>query len=890
MITLLQGDAREMLQTIPDQSVQCVVTSPPYFGLRAYSDDPREMGRESTPALYVAALLAVFSEVWRVLRADGVCWLNLGDSYAGNGNRTGEGETRALKSEKFHGGQAHLQQRRVTGDSGLPDKNLLGIPWRVAFALQDAGWILRSDIIWSKPNCLSGGTTLYARTQKGEMPAMLKDLVRLRPETVQLWNGERWTQVLSWTENPRPDNPIELTLRNGQRIGCTPDHLWPTQRGNVRADALRVGDIIRTCRLPEPATPINPTFIPDNVGWFVGLYIAEGSMSKGCIQLSSHAKEQERYERLCDLADQYGGTCRKHQTSDNGMTINLYSPVLRALIELYVSGHDAGDKHLTSAAWKRSNRFLDAVLRGYLAGDGHYDEPNDRYRLGFTRNYNLESDLRTLCARLGYSVRLNLSTSKIGEDIYPTFRGELRMTRSNHHNSKQDGEVVDISGSKARKFWDVTVADDPYLFSLASGVLTHNCMPESVTDRPTRAHEYLFLFAKSPRYYYDAAAIEEESAPSSKARAKYNGGAPSPKSIQGTAEGVYCGPPTTGRAYGQGRNKRSVWTIATQPFSGVSVYGTYRIASPDCRVHDYPADLARVLEYDAQRDASDFLRSPDSGAGHEQLREGAVVSIPVRQSEFPFDESFAIPHNTRMNKTADESARDVIFFGIPSVRTEYMRLIDRSAAKLNRRRGSNTSVGVLGDEHDSDRSVGTNYRIFGIATFEPPIAECCCYYTGKAEKKQDHFAIMPEALIEPCILAGSSAQACETCGAAWGRVVEREKSEYDGWKQSVNPADKYQEYEDQGLRGGKSGLNRQSKNTYYEHQPRKIDRGFAPRCACAVNTGSAASVVLDPFGGSGTVGKVAARYQRNAILIDLNQAYIELQEKRTDGVQVELFV
>jgi DNA modification methylase len=102
---------------------------------------------------------------------------------------------------------------------------------------------------------------------------------------------------------------------------------------------------------------------------------------------------------------------------------------------------------------------------------------------------------------------------------------------------------------------------------LRSDIIWHkpNCMPESVTDRPTKAHEYVFLLTKAERYYYDAEAIRAESAPSSQARARYNGGSPSPKNLQAVEEGVVCGPLSTKKAYGQGRNRRTVWTIATQP-------------------------------------------------------------------------------------------------------------------------------------------------------------------------------------------------------------------------------------------------------------------------------------------------------------------------------------
>lgn len=383
-VVTLHGDCREMLQTLPEKSIQTVVTSPPYYGLRKYSDDPREIGQEATPAEYVAALVEVFRQVRRVLRDDGTCWINLGDSYAGTGKSGG-----GAQGERWEQYGAQVEGPRggkwSPAPEGMKQKDLMGIPWRVAFALQDDGWYLRSDIIWSKPNC----------------------------------------------------------------------------------------------------------------------------------------------------------------------------------------------------------------------------------------------------------------------------------------------------------------------------------MPESVTDRPTRAHEYVFLLAKSARYFYDAAAIAEQAAESTQDRAHIEN-APSPK--HATRYSMKSGLDRYDRPT---RNRRTVWSIATQPYSGA------------------------------------------------------------------------------------------------------------------------------------------------------------------------HYATMPEALIAPCILAGSSAQACEHCGAAWVRVVERESDVVnleEGQRQATRSA------------GAQTGGTTKVTLGVTEHVRRR-DLGFAPSCACPDNTGSAASVVLDPFGGSGTVGKVALRLQRNAVLIELNQAYIEEHiESRTDKVQIEMFV
>lgn len=141
-VRILRGDVRDRLRDLPDESVHCVVTSPPYWGLRDYGH-AGQIGLEATPDAFVAALVGVFQEVRRVLRDDGTAWINLGDTYSANrgyqvpdGKWIDVGNSRGMSADVI----------------GLRPKNLVGIPWRVAFALQADGWYLRQDIIWSKPN------------------------------------------------------------------------------------------------------------------------------------------------------------------------------------------------------------------------------------------------------------------------------------------------------------------------------------------------------------------------------------------------------------------------------------------------------------------------------------------------------------------------------------------------------------------------------------------------------------------------------------------------------------------------------------------------------------------------------------------------------------------
>ena len=158
LVTLLHGDALVMARTIGSGTVQTIVTSPPYFGLRDYGE-VGQMGAEETVDGYVTGMVGLFSELRRTLAHDGTLWLNIGDSYGGN---TSIGRNDAGRN--FTGGGGNKQGSGNPGKqgsriaSGAP-KNLIGVPWRVALALQADGWILRSDIIWAKPNPMPESVT-----------------------------------------------------------------------------------------------------------------------------------------------------------------------------------------------------------------------------------------------------------------------------------------------------------------------------------------------------------------------------------------------------------------------------------------------------------------------------------------------------------------------------------------------------------------------------------------------------------------------------------------------------------------------------------------------------------------------------------------------------------
>lgn len=551
-------DVREVLKSLPDKSVHMIATSPPYYGLRDYGADG-QIGLEESPEEYVRILVEVMREARRVLRDDGTLWLNLGNSYASNGvyiNTWSEKEEHKDK-KNFHSNHPERYKDRKAvrgGDWGIKAKDLMGIPWRVAFALQADGWYLRSDIIW----CLSGGTWVYARTQKGDMPITLKDLSRLDPTTVKLWDGGKWTQLIKMTKSTRSGSELRIHLRSGERISCTATHRFPTNRGLLCASDIQMGDVLQSCILPEPEK-VKDCALDEDAAWFAGLYIAEGSMSGNKIQIAGHVKEEVRWERVQQIATKFGGSATR-TIDGNCMNIRVYGKVLNALLNEFVTGHTAHDKGFAPVVWRYSNRFIEAMIDGYLSGDGCWC--GDRWRLGFCRNYNLERDLRTACARLGYTLTLKSVQVDFDGRKFPAFRGELRKECSDHHNHKNRNEVVKIQKAGCRQVYDLEVADAPHLFALASGILTHNSksnpMPEKVFDRPTKSHEYVFLLTKQAQYFYDRKGGQEP------AQFRASG---TLKRKDATERGCpHSGSDGNIPWEGTTRNRRSVWSISLQPY------------------------------------------------------------------------------------------------------------------------------------------------------------------------------------------------------------------------------------------------------------------------------------------------------------------------------------
>lgn len=433
---LILGDSAEYIKTAADRSVDLILTDPPY-----------NLGQYSTGNIKMSWRKDFNNDVaeWDTAIFNPALWL---DEFV-----------RILKP---------------TGTIfAFTSYNMLG-QWHQAF---DPVFDTFQFIVWHK--CLAASTRVYARTPQGDVPAMLKDLVRIDPQLVKLWNGTQWTQVLSWDKAQPGCEGLEVEFCSGEKVSTTKEHRWPTARGLVATQDLKVGDVVDTTSLPEPDEPDSPALLPDeDIGWLLGMYVAEGWTQDDAIYFAGHRREKKGFERIDRIAKALGGTSdTKDYTDGDGVMTIVWSRIVAEVIKKHVDGTTSKTKHLKPTCWRRSNRFLKAFMDGYLEGDGNYDEPNDRWRLSFCRNDYLAQNMRTLCARLGYHLTLKASDGRFRGVQFPKYMGTIRMSRTNHHNEKRRSEIVAVRPSACDTFWDVTVADEPHVFALASGILTHNTNP-----------------------------------------------------------------------------------------------------------------------------------------------------------------------------------------------------------------------------------------------------------------------------------------------------------------------------------------------------------------------------------------------------------------------------
>lgn len=292
MITIYQGDSRLILSQLEDESVHCSVTSPPYFSLRDYGAKPSEwpevsyspmpglpeitipaqsaaLGLETTPEAYVGHLVLVFREVYRVLRDDGVLWLNLGDTYAsGEVGRHDSVQGRQINGKPVTSKFATRQRRNL--QTGIPRKNLLGIPFRVAFALQADGWYLRCDVLWQKKNGMRESVT--------DRPTRVHEYVFLLSKRPRYFYDH---YAIKEPAKTRTDQSGKFVRQNGKTTNLVIPGQSATVHREEREDRILVGRNrnsiwpLATAQFPGPHFAVMPESL-------VELCIKAGTSERGC--------------------------------------------------------------------------------------------------------------------------------------------------------------------------------------------------------------------------------------------------------------------------------------------------------------------------------------------------------------------------------------------------------------------------------------------------------------------------------------------------------------------------------------------------------------------------------------------------------------------------------
>jgi len=268
---ILLGNAPDVLMELPDKSIHCCVTSPPYWGLRDYGVEG-QLGLEKTPEEYVQKMVDLFREVRRVLRDDGTLWLNLGDTYAAGGLGPGSGK-QTTNYGSCNG--SHIEKTRLA-PMGLKPKDLVGIPWRVAFALQSDGWYLRSDIIWHKPNPMPESVTDRPTKSHEYIFLMSKseryyyDAESIMEKSNYVWNSAKSTLAANGIKNvqlnktgQRRTAGADTFHRDEDRTGRNKRTVWSvaTQSFSEAHFATFPPNLIKPCILagcPEGGIVLDP--------------------------------------------------------------------------------------------------------------------------------------------------------------------------------------------------------------------------------------------------------------------------------------------------------------------------------------------------------------------------------------------------------------------------------------------------------------------------------------------------------------------------------------------------------------------------------------------------------------------------------------------------------
>ena len=448
---LLHGDCLELMKKIPSDKVDLTLTDIPYGEVNRNDNGLRKLDKENAD-IETFDLQEFLKEIYRITKGTIIIFC---------------GKEQLSEIHKFFSNEQKKNKGTVR------------------------------QLIWEK--CLSGSTEVIVRNKNDNMiyRKKLKDIYRSNFKLLQVYNGENWIDIYNIIESLQ-DKYIEVRLRNGNTIRCTDEHKFYVGGNEILAEDIKVGQVLDSVRIPIGNKFEKSVYLSNELKWFIGHFVAEGSYSydnnknRKTIQIATNKNNQRVLEKIDLLCSQYGATYSVYDKVDgDGRNIAIHSKVLMGVLSEYVSGELAYGKHFSTKCFNIDKESLNEILLGYLDGDGHCDEKNNRWQLGFSRkNYELAKDLIEMCNILGYSIHLHHGKTKINEKEYGTWEGRIKFLKTNHFNEKSDFEVVEIKhfdNNDGYKFYDLQLQDSMHKYCLFDGILTHNCNPSPMNGQ----HIYL---------------------------------------------------------------------------------------------------------------------------------------------------------------------------------------------------------------------------------------------------------------------------------------------------------------------------------------------------------------------------------------------------------------
>lgn len=433
--------------------------------------------------------------------------------------------------------------------------------YRVGSILQDLGYWFLNDIVWIK--CLSGNTELYARVNGSALVSSLKDLVQINLEknVVELPSYDEggcatWVRLTHWRKTEATEGLI-INLEDGTWVECTPEHRFPVvDHGRIVMKAAK--DISRSDTLLklghfELPVEVQSAVFDEVLGEFVGRFLAEGAYraDDNGVQLTLPRDEEPVALNLIDLIRQRFGVVGRVYKYQSICRLVFPGRFMVEFVRRFVSGRDAQHKRLARECFAHGTDFLHGILRGYLAGDGHFEAETGRWKFGFARNEGLLTDLSVIARILGWRLKFRYAHSRYQSGVSETILGELcentdsrrdyprldllgmssrrnfgipqahstkrlrdykvvNRTRRTHrdemsslgrmaiHGDIRFVSVASVLPSQKEQFYDLSVTGN-HIFALANGLLTHNSnpMPNFRGVRFTNAHETLLWVKKS---------------------------------------------------------------------------------------------------------------------------------------------------------------------------------------------------------------------------------------------------------------------------------------------------------------------------------------------------------------------------------------------------------